>query len=341
MRPGRTRPGTDSPDHTVRKDTIALPVCWQRGAARLLRYPRLAGGRSYPPVLLVPPLINRYFILDLKPPRSLARYLAGQGVDVFLLDWGEPGGEEKGFTLDDYIFNYLAGAVAAVRGAAGPQAERPVLAGYCMGGLLSLALAQHEGERLGGLVLLATPWDFRPVLPFDRDLLPGDDALPAFLKQWLQRREEVPGRQVQAFFQWLDPAGVYHKWERAAAVASGSASMDNFLEVEEWVCRPVALTAGVAETCLIDWLLENCPMKGNWKVGGQAVNPELIDLPCFMAMPRHDRLVPLASALPLCDRMRQVRAVTPQTGHIGLVAGRSARSECWEPLMQWLGELAG
>src|SRR3546814_6860749 len=93
------------------------------------------------PVLVVPSLINRAYVLDLTAERSLLRWLAAHGLRPLLLDWGRPGAEERDFTLTDYIAGRLERALDALRA---EEAAPPVLLGYCMGGLLALGLARSE-----------------------------------------------------------------------------------------------------------------------------------------------------------------------------------------------------
>jgi len=135
--------------HPHQRALAEPPVFWREGAARVLDY----GRPSDPPVLFIPSLVNRAHVLDLDEGASLMRWLAGQGLRPLLLDWGWPGPDERRFTLTDHIAGRLDRALAAIPG---PVA----LVGYCMGGLLALAAAQRRPEKLSGLALLATPWDF-------------------------------------------------------------------------------------------------------------------------------------------------------------------------------------
>ncbi|TAN52791.1 MAG: alpha/beta fold hydrolase, partial [Rhodospirillales bacterium] len=140
--------------HPYRRRLSDPPVLWAEGTTRLQDF---GGSGEKGAVLLIPSLVNRAYILDLAPGRSLARYLAGQGHRVFLVDWDAPGGAERDFGLSDYIAGRLEEALRqAVRAHGGKLA----VAGYCMGGLLALALAQRRPEAVTRLALLATPWDF-------------------------------------------------------------------------------------------------------------------------------------------------------------------------------------
>lgn len=138
--------------HPWRRDVADPPTVWSEGSTVLRDY-----GGVGPPVLFIPSLINRGYILDLSERHSLLRWLAGQGVNPWLVDWGYPGEAERRFGLDDYIAGRLDHALDAVAELTGGPVA---LAGYCMGGLLALALAQRRRAQVTGLALLATPWDF-------------------------------------------------------------------------------------------------------------------------------------------------------------------------------------
>jgi hypothetical protein len=105
------------------------PVIWEEQESRLLDY-----GGAGPAVLFIPSLINRAYILDLMEGGSALRWLSGEGLHPYLLDWGWPGEVERHFTLTDYIAGRLERALAMIPGPV-------ILAGYCMGGLLALAAA--------------------------------------------------------------------------------------------------------------------------------------------------------------------------------------------------------
>ena len=107
--------------HPWRRDLPDPPALWSEGGSRLLNFSADAAPQA-PTLLLVPSLVNRASLLDLAPGRSMARFLAGQGLRVLLLDWGWPGETERSFSLTDYIAGRLERALVAVGG-------RVVLAG--------------------------------------------------------------------------------------------------------------------------------------------------------------------------------------------------------------------
>ena len=149
--------------HPFRRFDGGLPVLWCDGSTRLLDYGPESKG---PVVLVVPSLINRYYILDLLPERSFVRHLVGQGLRPVVVDWGEPGSDELDFGLRDYV----VGRLEAAFGAAAEIAGAPIgILGYCMGGLLALALALRRQAELACVALLATPWDFTPIEQYRRE----------------------------------------------------------------------------------------------------------------------------------------------------------------------------
>ena len=305
------------------------PVIWQEGATRLLDY----GGTGLT-LLFVPSLINRGYILDLDEDASLLRFLAAAGFRPLLLDWGWPGERERRFTLTDYIAGRLDRALAFVCNE--PRGAGVVLAGYCMGGLLTLAAALRHAERLKGLALLATPWDFHAADPA------GAAQLARLLPQFepaLAFQESLPIDALQTLFALIDPFGVAEKYRAFARLAPDSPAARRFVALEDWLNDGVPLAAPVARECLAGWYGANTPARGAWLVAGLPVAPEALSLPSFIAAPSRDRLVPPASAQPLATMIPGARLHSPKAGHIGMVAGRNAATALWQPLRDWLTTL--
>jgi polyhydroxyalkanoate synthase subunit PhaC len=314
--------------HPYRRGLAEPPTLWSEGATRLLDY----GPADGLPLLVVPSLINRAYILDLAPGRSLLRHLAEQGLRPLLVDWGEPGPAERRMTLDDYLRDRLEAALDATRHA---TRRRPVVLGYCMGGLLAVALALRRQDDLGGLVLLATPWDFHaePIAPGLRGLLAAS-VTGAGLAGGL------PVELIQTLFAGIDPLAVPRKFARFAALDPCSPDARIFVAVEDWLNDGVALGAEVARECLLGWYLENCPARGAWRVGGQAVRPERLSVPSLVAIPTRDRIVPPASAAALAARLPHATVLEPEGGHVGMIVAGSARRRLWAPLVAWLRRIA-
>ncbi|HTH99978.1 MAG TPA: alpha/beta fold hydrolase [Acidisoma sp.] len=295
---------------------------WAEGGSRLLDY---APGSGAPVVLLVPSLINRAYILDLKPQKSLLRFLAGAGLRPLLLDWGEPGALEARFTLTDYIAGRLERAMGAV-------AVPMILAGYCMGGLLTLAAALRRPEMVRGLALLATPWDFHAPEPARAQALAA--ILPA-LEPAMAITGLLATDLMQMLFTCLAPYETPVKYRHFGKLDQAGASAELFVALEDWLNDGVPLAAPVARACLGEWYGENTPGRGEWTVAGAPVQPARLACPSFVAIPSRDRIVPPESALALAERLPGAHIHRPAAGHIGMAAGRRAEAELWRPLRDW------
>jgi polyhydroxyalkanoate synthase subunit PhaC len=312
--------------HPYRRTLNDAPVIWSQGTTCLRDY-RPDGGV---PVLIVPSLINRADVLDLKEERSLLRYLAASGLRPLLVDWNEPGEAEQRFDLTAYVAGRLEGAFEAAIGAAG--APMAVL-GYCMGGLLALGLALRRQRDVTRLALLATPWDFQSGNPgFARFL----GALAEPVAAWFGAQGQVPTDVLQSLF-WLgDPHLANRKFRHFAELDPASPEAENFVAVEDWLNDGVPLALPVARECFARWYGANTAFTGSWKLAGQTVDPGGFVKPALVVVPAKDRLVPPVSALALARRLPNAEILQPDLGHIGLVVGGRAPATVWAPLRDWL-----
>jgi len=317
-----------------RRDLADPPALWRRGSARLLDYgaapEAAAAAAAGPPVLFVPSLVNRAYILDLGVGRSLLRWLAGQGLRPLLLDWGRPDAEERGFTLTDYILRRLEPALDAALAACG---RRPVLVGYCMGGNLALAPALRRPDDVAGLALMATPWDFHAGPGCPGRLA---QASLSVLEPVMQVLGELPVDALQALFAALDPQLVPRKFVAFAGLAADSPAAAAFVALEDWLNDGVPLAAPVARECLGEWYGANTPKRDLWCIDGRPMRPADLAVPSLHLIPERDRIVPPDSALALATACPGAEIARPHAGHIGMVASAGAPARVWTPLAAWL-----
>lgn len=310
--------------------TVKEPAAiWQKGAARLLDYGRGGQGNV---VLFIPSLINRYYILDLEEERSLLRYLAAQGHYPLVLDWGTPGKSEQKYDCDDYITKILLPAIEYVAEKTG---EKITLAGYCMGGVLSLASAQLAAKHISALALLATPWDFhcdnfKPLIL--------DSAYKKKMAEMLASKDTVPGEIIQTLFYLTDPWVFEQKFKRFASLEANGRAAKDFIALEHWVNDGVPMTSGMAHDCLIGWAQENQLANGSWQVADKFISPKKIKIPTFIAIPENDHVVPYDCALPLAKAIKHAHIIKPKAGHVSMIVGSSAKRELWQPFCEWLSD---
>jgi poly[(R)-3-hydroxyalkanoate] polymerase subunit PhaC len=312
--------------HPYSRELADPPLLWRDGTTRLLDY----GPPDGAPVLVVPSLINRAYILDLAPSQSLLRYLSAQGLRPMLVDWGAPAEEERHFGLSDYITARLEPALEAAYDEAG---ARPIVMGYCMGGLLALALAARRPKEVRALALLATPWRFHAERASHARLL---GALAEPIARSFEALGEVPIDVLQSLFLAQDALLGLRKFTRFAELVQDSAAARRFVALEDWLNDGVPLAVKVARESLGGWYGEDLPGKGRWRVAGTRVLPARIGLPSLVVVPGNDRIVPPATAAALAEELPSAESMTPPLGHIGMITAREAPQAVWAPLAAWL-----
>lgn len=315
--------------HSVHRTPNKDEPVWQDGAACLTDF-----GGAGRPTLVVPSLVNRSHVLDLDEGASLCRWLAEQGnVRPYLLDWGEPADRERQFGLSGYITGPLHSALRlACDRSGGPV---PVI-GYCMGGDISLAAAQLWPDRVAGLALLATPWDFHA------DISGPARLFAESISQWrpvLDAYGAMPVDLLQSFFAALDPGLAQRKFARFARMKMDSPEARKFVLLEDWLNDGPVLAARVAMETIGGWFGDNTTATGRWVVDGQVIDPSTVSCPSFVAIPANDRIVPPGSAFPLAQRLNEPVVLEPRAGHIGMVIGGKSEHQLWRPLNAWLATL--
>ena len=308
--------------------TMADPPCrWAEGETRLLDF----GAPDGQPVLIIPSLINRAYVLDLAPGHSMVRWLAERGMRPLLLDWGWPGEAERSFNLTDYVTGRLDRALLAAHALC--DRRKLTIAGYCMGGLLAVALVQRHQELVERLALLATPWDFHAADP--QAALQVGAALP-FLEPTMSQSGTLSVDALQSLFTLLDPGGIGRKYRAFGRLPQADEAAQQFVALEDWLNDGVPLAAPVARECLGGWYGRNTPAAGSWRIAGLPVTPAELRLPSLVVVPERDRIVPPESALPLARIIPGAVLHVPHAGHVGMVAGAHARSALWQPILEWM-----
>lgn len=305
-----------------------IPVVWRDGSSYLYNYKATA--KHPQPILIIPSLINRHYILDLEENNSFVKFLADNGLDVYLASWGEPTTDELDFGLDSYI-SRIGKMIDTIYKTTG---QKIVLGGYCMGGLLAMAGAMERSEKLKSIAFFSTPWDFHGG-NFVRFIL-SEENLRA-TESIIDSYEKIPAAFVQAIFYYMHFSFVGQKFETHPFLAENSHYKDSFLALESWANDGISMTRTVAKECFFEWVNNNNVTKLKWKSCGEYVSPHKIShLPAFFAMPKKDRIVPPACAMPLTSYFNNHAIIEPNAGHIGMIVGTSAKQQTWQPFLEWV-----
>ena len=132
--------------HDLSVGATPSEVVYSQDKMKLLHYIPAVEKPYHVPILIVYALVNRYYILDLQPDKSVVRKLLDEGFDVYIIDWGYPTGMDRYLTIDDYVNCYIDDAVDRIRELS--NSDRLTLLGVCQGGTLSVMYAALHPEKI-------------------------------------------------------------------------------------------------------------------------------------------------------------------------------------------------
>jgi polyhydroxyalkanoate synthase len=299
---------------------------------RLMRYrPRPAGVAMETPILLVPSLINRHYVLDLMPGKSYAEYLVAQGHDVFIIDWGTPDDEDRYLTFDDVCDAYLGRAVRA--GARLSPRRKVHLMGYCLGGTLTAIYAAARPEHVASLCALAAP-----IAAGDEGLLAAWTRTKSFDVETLVRAlGNVPWQLMQSTFHLLRPTLSLSKAVHLLDRAWDDEFLDGFLALETWGSDNVSFPGQCYAQLVVSLYRENALAAGSFRLSGRPARLADIRCPTLCVTFEHDNIVPWRSAAALIDGVGATdkERIHLQGGHVGAVVSRSASKGLWPRMSAW------
>ena len=306
------------------------------GTAKLYRFRRSNGSNEGSaeadglPLLLVPSMINRWYVLDLREGTSLARALVDDGIDTWCLDWGAPEDEDRYLSWDDVLAR-LDRMVRRVQRETG--APRVGVLGYCMGGTLSGIYTALEPGRVAALVNLAGPFDFG-----------GSGALGHMVNpRWfdvdaIADAGNVHPAQMQAGFVALRPTLQIAKWVGFLDRAHDSSARSSFDALERWAGDNIAFPASAYRTYIRELYQENALVRGTHRVRGRAVRLDAIRCPVLTVAAERDTICPLPAARGLNDHVAStdVETLVVPGGHVGAVIGSKAPKHLYPAITNWL-----
>jgi polyhydroxyalkanoate synthase len=310
-------------------------VVFSENKWKLLRYrPRPEGLAFKTPVLLVPSLINRHYVLDLMPGKSFAEHLVAQGFDVLCVDWGTPGDEDRFVTFDDVVDGYLGRAIR--RAALGAPDEKVHVLGYCMGGSLAAIHAAAHPEHVASFVGLAAPIRFR------------DDGI---LSRWTNARGfdvdavvrgtgNVPWQLMQSAFHLIRPTLNLSKAVTLLDRAWNDEFLDGFLALETWGNDNVSLPGAFYQRYIRDLYQEDQLVAGRLMLRGRRVDLRQLTCPTLAVTFEHDAIVPAASAAALMEHVgaSDKQHVHLPGGHVGAVVSKHAAKTLWPQLVAFFAQ---
>lgn len=320
----------------VKKGATPSEIVYEEDRLKLLHYPGKGSPRHATPLIFVFALVNRPYILDLKPGRSVVSHFVDRGFDTYLIDWGAPTYADRHLTIDDHVNGYLSNVVDFVRERVGaPQVS---LLGYCMGGTMSSIFTALHQERIRNLILLAAGIDF--------------STREGLLNLWTQSEYfdvdkfievfgNCPAEFLQSSFLLLKPVqNLIEKPINFFEKADDPEAIDDFLTMETWLNDNIPVAGEVYREFVKYLYQQNLLVQNKMPVGRHTVDLRKITCPVLNIMAKNDDLVPCAQSTPFNDLISSAdrKTVMVPAGHIGLAVGGKAQREIWPQACDWLAE---
>jgi len=243
------------------------------------------------PVLIFPPWINKYYVLDLTPANSLVAWLRDQGFTVYMVSWRSADDETKDFGWDDY---YRLGARAALDFVASEHGAAVNAAGYCVGGallsILAARLAEEGDDRLASISLLAAQTDFSE--PGDLGLFIDDHSIAGIDQMISEAGGVMPGEAMRDAFNLLRPEDLIWRYVEERYLLGQSPRPFDLLY---WNSDQTNLPGPLHIASLRKLYLENALAKGGFTIEGKPVDLSKIKAPVFIHAARKDHISPFAS----------------------------------------------
>jgi polyhydroxyalkanoate synthase len=340
---GKAEVAPDQADRMAEVDVGETPadVIYSENKLDLLRYDAEAAGITpendhETPILIVYALINRPYILDLQPERSVVRRLLEDGFDVYLIDWGEPSQLDASLTLSDYVDRYIDNCVDAVREDAGVDSVN--LLGYCMGGTMSAMYTALHGEKVKNLGMMAAGLCFTGnggVL----ELWGGEDHFdPGTVAETFGT---VPAEFFEVGFDLMDPVqNTVSKYVRLYDNVEDDDFVENFARMETWLADSIDMAGATYEQFIEDIYQENALYENELYLGDQHVDVEGIETPILQLVAEYDHLVPPEASTPFNDLVasEDTEVMNVSAGHIGLSVSSRAHETLWPDVCDWFAE---
>lgn len=268
-------------------------VVFENDLFQLIEYKPLTAKVHERPFLLVPPCINKFYILDLQPENSLIRYAVSQGHRTFVVSWRNPDQSLSGKTWDNYIEEGAIKAIHTVQDITGaPQINA---LGFCVGGtILTTALAvlaAREENPVASVTLLTTLVDFSDTGILDVFI---DEGMVKFREMQMGSGGLMKGQDLGSTFSFLRPNDLV--WNYVVGNYLKGETPPPF-DLLYWNSDATNLPGPFYAWYLRQTYLENNLVKpGQCTVAGEKIDLRKVDIPAYIYGSREDHIVPIGGA---------------------------------------------
>ena len=300
-------------------------VVFENELMQLIEYKPTTAKVYERPFLVVPPCINKFYILDLQPENSLIKYLVDQGHRTFVVSWRNPDGSLEDKTWDDYVGEGALEAIRVVQEIAGARQINAL--GFCVGGTIlgtALAvLAARKEKPVASATFLTTLLDFSETGVLDLFI---DEHFVKFRELQMGRKGLLKGQELASTFSFLRPNDLV--WNYVVGNYLKGETPPPF-DLLYWNSDSTNLPGPMYAWYLRNTYFENNLVKpGKCTVCGEKVDLRRIDIPAYIYGSREDHIVPIGGAYATVKHLPgKKRFVMGASGHIAGVINPPAKNK--------------
>ena len=306
-------------------------VIFQNDLMQLIQYAPSTPMVLKRPLLIVPPWINKFYVLDLTPEKSFIKWCVDQGITVFCISWVNPDAHLAKKSFEDYVHEGPLAALDAIKLAIGEEKVHTV--GYCVGGtLLAITLAvmaaRHD-ERVASATLFASQVDF--TYAGDLKVFVDEEQISALERQ-MAERGYLEGKTMATVFNMLRSNDLI--WPYVINnYLKGKAPFP--FDLLYWNSDATRMPAANHSFYMRNCYLDNKLAKGQMLIDGAPINLKSVTVPIYNLATREDHIAPAKSVLLGCKFFGgPVRFVMSGSGHIAGVVNPPAKNK----YQYWIGQ---
>lgn len=319
-------------------DTGQTPkeVIWRKNKTKLYRF-SLPGTeiKHRVPVFMLYAMINKAYILDIESGNSFVEHLVKEGFDVYMLDWGEAGYEDRHNGFADYIFDYLHKAIERTCLYSGQSQVN--LFSYCMGGTFGAMYTALFPERVKNLVVLAAPIDFRHAPLYNKWLNEKDFDVDKLVETY----GNVPSRVIDFGNKMLKPLNNFvNPMLHLYSNVDNENFVHNWRLLNKWVNDGTDFPGQAYREWIRDYYQQNKLIKGEIVLRDRRIDLTAIACPLLILTATTDHIAPCGQTRALLDLVSSTdkQENNYNVGHVSLVFGSTARKHVYPETTAWLKE---
>lgn len=302
----------------------------EAGSIKLYKY-TCGSKKARQPILLIPSFINRHYILDLLPEKSLIQYYLKAGFDVYLINWGQPEEEDKLTSFETLFTVHLDYLVSKMKIDA--NSKKFHIIGQCLGGNIGLIYSLLNPKNVCSLSLLTTPVNFNHA----GKLKDWARHQTLHLEKFIEACGNAPWMWMQLGFLGMKPTQLFTKYKKLFDKRNDEKFRRSFMALETWSFDNINVRGQLFLTLIQQFYRDNAWLNDGFKINRKNLRIADLQVPVSVLNAEDDHIVPLECTLekhhvPKADYEKW----NSRGGHIGALIGGHSQQTIWPKMLKWI-----